>query len=99
MTAQMSHEDIIELTKSLKSVDERLSRIETAIAGDDSHDILGYRQRVKKIEVWKHCVENEKIPDINNRINRIYYMAAGIGATVAVVGTFLGQIVLEVLFG
>lgn len=99
MTAEMTHKDIMQLAESWKSIDRRLSRIETAIAGDDSHDVLGYRQRVKKIEVWKNVLENDTIPDIDRRINKIYYTAAGIGATVAVIGTFVGQILLKVLFG
>lgn len=96
MSSSMNNTEVI---KTMKSIDARLTRIETAIAGDDSHDILGYKQRVKEIEVWKHIVVTKKLPEIDQRIDKIYYYAAGIGATVAVIGTFLGQIIIKAMFG
>lgn len=95
----MNETQLAELVEQMKAIDCRLGRIESAISGDESHDILGYRQRVRKCEVWRHVMDSEILPAINKRIDRIYYTAAGIGATVSFVGVYIWQLVLKTIFG
>ena len=94
----MNETQLSELVEQMRVIDSRLGRIESAISGDESHDVLGYRQRVRKCELWRSKMDAETLPAINKRIDRIYYTAAGIGATVSFIGAYIWQLVLKLIF-